>query len=507
MDLRFLLRDWPGPVEETLEEVARRERIFLTGGAVRDLLLGRPVKDLDLTVLSRAPEDLARELAQALGWALVPLHEDFGVYRVTREGYTLDVTGLRPGARTLEEDLRLRDFTLNALAVALSEALERPPEAWPLIDPCGGLSDLWARRLRAPDRRNLLEDPLRLLRAYRFFAQDYGEIEPETRGWICETAPELLRVAAERIAAELLLVLETPRAAKAFSLMDSDGVFPVLFPELEEGRGVPQPDYHHLDVLGHGLETLHQLEEILREPSRYLPPEIPVEEALSEKEALWALKLSALFHDAGKSRTFAPAGTRAPRITFYEHERVSVEMFEAWAERLRLPKSLIKRAARLIRHHMRPFFLLELAEEERLTPRAKRRLLRDVPDYPLLFLLALADALSARGPASEPDTARRLSALFEDLHRFAQEVLAPAERERLLTGHDLIALGLKPGPIFRKILEAVEEARVEGLVKDREQALAFVQACLQEKAFFFGDRSEPLKESEGFSREVKEQKR
>ncbi|QJA05441.1 CCA tRNA nucleotidyltransferase [Thermosulfurimonas marina] len=472
-----LLKEWPGPVEKVLAEMARREEIYLTGGAVRDILLRRPVKDLDLTVLSSPPEALGQELARALSWALVPLHEELGVFRVTRGGYTLDLSGLRPGARSLEEDLRRRDFTVNALAVPLREALKSPPESWPLLDPCGGLADLRAGRLRTPARENLLEDPLRILRAYRFFAQGYGEIESETRKWLSEVAPKLSEVAAERVSAELLLILETPQAAETLRLMEADRVFAVLFPELEEGRGIPQPDYHHLDVLGHSLETLGELEKILESP---VLPE-PIKEALSEEGVLPAVKLAALFHDAGKSRTFAPAGVRAPRITFYEHERASAEMFQTWAERLRLPRNLVKRTLRLIRHHMRPFFLLELAEKDRLTPRAKRRLIRDVPDYPLLFLLALADALSARGPASEPDTAERLAALLEDLRRFEEEVLAPAERERLLTGHDLIALGLKPGPFFREILEAVEEARVEGRVRDREEALAFVQEYVREK--------------------------
>ena len=473
------LKESPERIRDFLEKLAGRGEVYLTGGAVRDILHGRRVRDLDLTVVDLSPREVAEEAARRLSFTLVPLHEEFGVFRVAREGFTLDISGLRPGARNIEEDLRLRDFTFNALAVALSEALSRPPWAWPLIDPCGGFSDLSAGIIRAISRENLRDDPLRLLRAYRFLAQGYGKPEEKTRRAIRELAPEIHRVAPERVEYELRLIFETFRASETLREILADGLLAEIFPELYEGAGIPQPDYHHLDVLGHGLETLSAAEGILAAPERYPEFEKEIREMASDREALYAVKLSALFHDAGKSRTFSPAGERAERITFYEHEKESVHLFSIWAERWRVKKKVIRRVSLLIRNHMRPFFLLEAREKGRLTARAKRRLLRDCPDLPGLFVVSLSDCLAARGPAAEPETCEKLRILFSEIKRFSQEVMEKVRVKRLLTGHDLIqVLGLKPGPLFRELLTAVEEAQVEGRIKDREEALALVREIL-----------------------------
>ncbi len=475
-------------LKKALRKLAEQKEVYLTGGALRDILSGRKVKDLDLLVLGLSAEVVARELSRELSWTLVPLHEAFGVFRVACGSFAIDVSGLRPGAASLEEDLRLRDFTLNALAVSLREVLEKPPAAWSLIDPCGGFSDLSQGLIRAISEDNLREDPLRILRAYRFQAQGYGTIEGLTRKIIWKVveelkARELLGVAPERVQSELFLILASERAGEVIVLMEDDGVLPVIFPELEEGRGIPQPDFHHLDVLGHGLETLRKLEEILNSPERYFRERGPFEGVKDSQEIRVALKLAGLFHDAGKARTFSPAGERADRITFYEHEKVGAEMFAAWAERLRWKRALIKKVQNLIRHHMRPFFLLEVWLEGRLTARAKRRLIRDCPDYPELFLLALADCLAARGPASDETHSKKLVELFWEIHQFAQEVVSKVARERLITGHDLIEIfGLKPGPIFREILAAVEEAQVEGRIRTREEALAWLKEYLKPRA-------------------------
>ncbi|MBX6421992.1 CCA tRNA nucleotidyltransferase [Thermosulfurimonas sp. F29] len=474
------LKESSAKIRDFLQELAGRGEVYVTGGAVRDILRGERVGDLDLTVVDLSPLEVAEEAARRLSWALVPLHEDFGVFRVAHGGFSLDISGLRPGAVDIEEDLRLRDFTFNALAVPLPEALEKTPSEWPLLDPCLGLRDLKSGLIRAISRRNLVDDPLRILRAYRFYALGFGEIEEETRRWLSAERERLLGVARERIAHELMLILKSKRAGETFSLMAEDEVFFVIFPELAEARGVPQPAFHHLDVLGHSLEALRRAEEVLEAPEKFFGTGEPFREVLKDPERVVAVKLAALFHDAGKARTFAPPGKRSDRITFYEHEKVGAEMFEAWATRLRWKRSLAKKVQTLIRHHMRPFFLLELYLEGRLTVRARRRLIRDCPDYPLLFLLALADALAARGPASEKDTPDKLVELFEDLHRFAREIVSRVERERLVTGHDLIEIfGLKPGPVFREILSALEEARMEGRVKDRAGALAWIREYLK----------------------------
>jgi len=469
------LKESLAEIQNFLQELARRGEVYVTGGAVRDILRGERVGDLDLTVVDLSPREVAEEAARRLSWALVPLHEEFGVFRVARGSFSLDISGLRPGAMNIEDDLRLRDFSFNALAVPLSKALERSPSEWPLLDPYQGLRDLKAGLIRAISRRNLIDDPLRILRAYRFYALGFGEIEAETRRWLSAERDRLLGVARERIIYELILILKSERTGETFLLMAEDEVLFVIFPELAEARGVPQPSFHHLDVLGHSLLALSRAEEVLRAPGKFFGDPEPFEELLSDPERRIAVKLAALFHDLGKPKTFAVRD----RITFYEHEKVGARIFLEMAERLRFKKDLAKRVAHLIRNHMWPFHLLAEKEKGRLTARAKRRLLRDVPEYPDLFVVAMADGLAARGPDKDPDEEEKLAEFFRELHEFYRETLRKVERKRLVTGRDLIEIfGLAPGPIFRKLLEAVEEAQVEGRVKTREEALEYIAGIL-----------------------------
>ncbi len=456
-------------LEKGLKELASRE-VYLTGGAVRDILRGQKVQDLDLTVLE-SPEPLAREIAQRLSWTLIPLHEEFGLWRIARGSFTVDLSGLRPGASDLWEDLRLRDFTFNALAVKLEKALYTPPENWPLIDPARGVEDLKKGIIRALSQKNLEEDPLRILRAYRFQAWRYGKIEEETRSWLRELKAQLLSVAAERIEHELRLIMESSQGGKTVRLMAEDGVLDVLFPEISWARGVPQPSFHHLDVFGHLLLSLEWAERILGRPEFFWEDPRPFRELLLNPERVAAVKWAALFHDLGKPYTLV----FRERLTFYEHEKVGAELFWKRAQALRFKKRLAQRVVHLIRHHMRPFHLLEEWEEGRLTARAQRKLLRDVPDYPDLFVVAMADSLAAQGPDKDPKEFRRLARFFEHLRAFQRENLKKVEKKRLVTGRDLIEIWkLKPGPLFRVLLEAVEEAQVEGQVKTRSEALRFL---------------------------------
>ncbi len=461
-------------IVELLRSLVSAGEIYVTGGAIRDVLQGRQIKDLDLTLVDLSPRKVAEQAARELSWALVPLHEEFGVFRVSQGGFCLDFSGLRPGAHNLEEDLRRRDFTFNALAVSLKEILDLPPERWPVIDPCGGLPDLQKGLIRAIARENLKEDPLRILRAYRFLALNYGKIVPETRKWLSEERAGLSRIARERIVYELEHIFKSERTGETLSLMAEDGVLFELFPVLAEGQGVAQPSFHHLDVWEHNLEALRKAEEVLRDPEIFFGTREPFEELRKNSERKMAVKLAALFHDVGKPRTFA----LRDRITFYEHEKVGAHLWIEAAERLRFRKGLIKLVARLIRNHMRPFHLLGEKEKGRLTNRAKRRLIRDVPEYTELFVVAMADALAAQGPDKEPGEEKRLAELFHEIRAFQEEILRETERERLITGYDLMALGFKPGPIFRELLEAVEEARVEGRIKTREEALEFLKSYL-----------------------------
>jgi len=322
---------------------------------------------------------------------------------------------------------------------------------------------------------------LRLLRAYRFAATHGFSLTPETRAAISFYAPEFSRVAGERVHQELFILLAAPRAAAILEDMDRTGLLTRVFPECIDMKGVLQDGFHHLDVFHHSLKTVVYLEEVLADPQKYfgdLAEDLPHYLRSPWQAAL--LKLAALFHDVGKPQVQGRR-TSPDRYTFYYHERVGMEIFTRAALRLRFSQAETKTVTHLISLHMRPFLLLPTFREGELTTRALGRLVRAArPHLTGLFVLAMADSLAGQGPQKPADAETVLAELADAAYRFLKDRLEPQEqRPRLLTGHDLIkVLGLKPGPRFREILAAVEEAQWEGSILSRQEALDLARSLL-----------------------------
>jgi poly(A) polymerase len=457
---------------------ARGLQVYLVGGTVRELALGRQSPDVDLAVSARTL-DLARDLAAALGGTFVLLDEAERTARVVWREKILDLAEFR--APTLEEDLRARDFTINALALELEAVLGHQPLA--LIDPWGGVGDLAQGLIRVVRPQNFQEDPLRLLRAYRFAATHGFRLTPETAAAIPAYLPEFARVAGERVRQELFVLLAAPRSAAVLGEMEQTGLLTQIFPECLDMKGVEQNGFHHLDVFRHSLLTAAYVEEVLAAPQNYFG-ELAGEVApyLRPPSQAVLLKLAALFHDVGKPQVQGRR-TDPDRYTFYYHERVGMEIFTRAALRLRFSQAETKTVTRLISLHMRPFLLLPAFREGELTPRALGRLVRAArPDLPGLFILAMADSLAGQGPQKPADAEAVLADLADAAHRFLKERIEPQERQpRLISGHDLIkVLGLEPGPRFREILTAVEEAQWEGTIHSRQEALDLARSLCRE---------------------------
>jgi poly(A) polymerase len=453
---------------------ARGVRLFLVGGTVRELVLGGLSPDIDLAV-SHQTLELAKAAARALGGTYVLLDEGERTARVVAGEVILDLAEFR--GPDLIADLQGRDFTLNALALDLAALLAgEPPE---LIDPLEGRADLAAGQIRLVAAENLADDPLRLLRAYRFAASHGFTVTPETEAAIQSLAPALSRVAGERVHHELMQLLASPRAGAGLGSLDRVGLLTQIFPELADLKGVPQDGYHHLNVFDHSLETVVQLERVLAAPADFftdLAPEIQRQTTDPGRRAV--LKLAALFHDVGKPQV-QERRTSPARYTFYHHERVGVEIFQRAARRLRCSSAQIKAVTHYISWHMRPFLLLPLFIRGELSDRALGRLVKAARgELAVFWAVALADSLAGQGPLKPPEADRQLVELAETAWGFYQERLAAGRQPRLINGDDLCALGLTPGPEFRRLLEAVEEAQWEGQVATRDQALALVRRLI-----------------------------
>ena len=408
---------------------------LLAGGCVRDLALGRVPKDWDVAT-DAEPEDVAAlfdntvAVGAQFGISVVMLDEgDYEVARFRRDGPYRN--GRRPESidpADARVDAQRRDFTINGLFY--------DPASDEILDYVGGQQDLHAKVIRAigdPVAR-FAEDHLRLLRAVRFAARFGFTIEPATWDALCAQAARIADVSAERIRDELTLLLTEGGAVYGLRLLDQSGLLQAVLPEIATMRGVPQEAEFHPE--GDVWTHVQLLFEYLDEPSA---------------ELAW----SALLHDIGKPSTMV----QAARIRFHGHDAVGAEMAAAICGRLRMSNESRRVICTLVAEHMR------ISHVRQMRPSTLMRLLRE-PHFPELLQLHRADCLASHGKL--------------DLYEFCQEQLVALKKEHLrppalLTGSDLIAMGFTPGPLFREILAAVEDAQLEGQLDSYRSALRFVQ--------------------------------
>ena len=422
---------------------------YLVGGCVRDLLLGREPADYDVAtdatpdeVMSVFPKTWA--VGAQFGVVLVPIEDGAGEVARTPQRcvevatFRSDVRysdGRHPDevryTRDPKEDVQRRDFTVNGL-------LLDPLEQDRVLDYVGGQEDLARRLVRTigdPARR-FAEDKLRMLRAVRFAARFGYDIDPQTMQAVREHAAEIHQVSRERIRDEVLKMLTEGRARRAFELLDESRLLPEVLPEVARMKGVQQPPQFHPegDVWVH---TLLLLEQLPAGCSR-------------------TLALGALLHDVGKPPTFRVA---EDRIRFDGHVEVGVSMAAEICKRFRLSNDDTHQVLALVANHMR------FADVRRMKNSTFKRFAR-LPRFDEHIELHHLDCMAAHQDLS--------------LERYTRERLAelPPEQLRpppLLTGNDLIAAGYAPGPRFREMLAAVEDAQLEGRLNSREDALEFVR--------------------------------
>lgn len=469
----------PGELDGLLGRVARfldarGITAYLVGGFVRDGLLGRETRDVDLAVAAPAIP-LARELADALLGHFVPLDQQHQVARVVVSPglWHLDMATL---AGDIGQDMARRDFTVNAMAVPLGQPEGR------VVDPWGGRQDLERRVIRAVSPSVFQEDPARLLRAVRLTAELGFQIEEATAALIQRDAPLLGGVAGERLREELMRLLSLLRAAPGVRTLDRLGLLSPLLPEMDPARGVAQPKEHHWDVFQHSVETVAAADFLMGEGDGFpawareafpWPPEAAAgmaeEVAGFPRRALF--KLACLLHDVAKPQTKAvqPDG----RTRFLGHAPQGADIVRSALARLRFSRREREMLAAMIVHHLRP---TQMAHEELPTRRAIYRFFRDTGEVAEEVLyLSLADHLASRGPELAPEAWQYHTRVVHYVmaERRHQEAAPPL---RLLTGHDIMAaFGLEPGPRVGQLLEKVAEARAAGEVSTREQALALVR--------------------------------
>ncbi len=430
------------------QAVAAGRELYLVGGSVRDLLLQRSLADLDFACRPRDLEFWTTAMAELLAGHFFTMgKEELITRRLVRENLVVDLTPL--AGATILQDLEHRDFTCNAMACGLHDHS--------FLDPFAGRQALEQRQIICVSHQNLLQDPLRVLRAARFALELDCSLPPDTGRAMAAAGSRLATVAGERIGIELGHIMNHPRAHHGLRLLlDNQALLP-LFPPLGALAGLVQNEYHHLDVLQHTLLTLEKLDALLAAAP---PADIDL-----QPEDRAVTRWAALFHDLGKAMTRS-VDPETGRVHFYGHERFSAHLAGELLAPLGLGKQFTRRVVTLIEQHLAPL-LLTFGEPR---PKALRKLVFALgDDLPLLLLLAQADTEAAGGR----DFARRR----REMKTIREKLLEIYSQERasfirpLVNGKDLLALGLAPGPAIGRIIRTIHQLQIDGECRDREEAL------------------------------------
>ena len=467
-------------------------KAYLTGGLVRDMLLGRETADIDIAVATDALE-VAPGVAKAFSGKYVLLDEVNRIGRVvldnetasTKSRWELDFSTFEGN---IEQDLARRDFTINAMAIDLEEFV-RQPQSPVLIDPFHGQDDLNHGVIRAVSETAFTSDPARLLRAVRLAGELDFSIDSETETLIQRYAHLISGVAGERTREELLKLLAMSQTGQLLAYLDELDLLTAIIPELAQMKGVSQPKIHVWDVFDHSIETIATVCFLLRQGTlKYAGEEVlaavpwsaELEQHFNQEVSGGStrgslLKLAALLHDIAKPQT--KSIDEDGRARFLGHAKEGAISATSILERLRFSTKEIKLVEALISHHLRP---TQMSQEELPSRRAIYRYFRDTGEAGIdILFLSLADHLATRGPQLYPSHWRqhtRLVAYVLDKHFEEESLTLPL---KLIDGHDLIDnFGLSPGPRVGEVLEAVREAQASGEVTTREEAITHAEHLL-----------------------------
>jgi putative nucleotidyltransferase with HDIG domain len=445
------------PILSKLSDLAKEKNapLFLVGGYIRDFILGMHRKDYDFT-LPKDDSSFIPMIEEALHFHFFKVGKEEKntiTYRIINSDFSFDLTFFQ--GRTIEEDLRRRDFTINAIAFSLRDKTFHMVER--------ALEDIEKKVIRTVSNLSIDQDPLRMLRGIRYLCSlDGFVLDKELKEEISSKREQITKLPGERIKMELDHILLSSRPELGMKSLYETGLFLTLWPEMKGLEGLGQNECHHLDTLSHTLliiEKISWASDWVAQNGRKL--------SLNQDDLL-SLYYAALFHDIGKQETYSE--DEKGRIHFYHHESFSCQKAEKIMERLPFSNPMRNRILCLIKNHMRILNLSQDTKEAAL----KRLVNQMAEETPLLVLHTLADKEASRGILSiqidEVVDAHclRILELFEE-----KEIVHPPP---LITGHDVMALGYPSGPRVGQILNFIRQKQVEGETKTREEAMEVLRS-------------------------------
>ena len=455
-----------------LHELSAIGPVYLVGGSLRDDILGRPSKDYDFAVPGNA-RAFSEAVARRVGARVIEIgKDDRTVYRVVLGKEILDFSPME--GEEIEKDLKRRDFTINAMAYDLQS--ER------LIDPVDALDDIRSKTIRLISEKAILDDPVRMVRAFRFAAVLGFAIAPETVAAISRHRGLITRSAKERISAEAMSMMEAERSFPCLREMDRAGLLGQIIPELEPCRGCLQNEIHGRDVFEHAMGTYEEIESILSPPQEDGPlwPEFsaPIQGYLEQGNRKGLLKWAALLHDVGKpeTRSVDPTG----KVRFLGHEQVGAAMVRDICSRLRMSGQSRSYMTFVVQKHLLPLFLFDAFERKSLTSKGMVGFARKYQDDIIGLLIHSVADERAKARASDESICKLVSFLRRIMSTYFRDLKPKMAEPRLIDGHDLMRhFNLKPSRRLGRLLQKVEEARLRGEVKTKKEAMELIGTWLQ----------------------------
>lgn len=442
------------PLLKTIGQLADQLSVpaYVVGGFVRDLLLGKKAKDIDVVVVGDGIA-FGRRVASALGKSNLVVFESYGTAMLQLDDRKLEFVGARKESYakysrkpkvqvgTLHDDLSRRDFTVNAIAASLNAV-----DFGRLSDPYDGQQALAEKILKTPlsAEATFDDDPLRIMRAFRFAAQLGFTIDPSVLQAAKAMAPRLKIVSQERISDEFLKIMASPKPAVGLRLMHETGVMGIMLPEVAQMGGVDQrKDQHHKDVLLHTFQVVDNIAETT--------------------EDVW-LRLAALLHDIGKPRT--KAYKEGAGWTFHGHEEVGARMVKPLFRRMRFPLDRLAYVDKLVRLHLRPMALVD----EGVTDSAVRRLLVDAgEDTDDLMMLCRAD-ITSKNPKLVEQVKSNYDAVVRKMAEVEEKDYWRSWQPPVRGDEIMQVCGLQPGPLVGRLKDEITEAILDGRIPNEHDA-------------------------------------
>ncbi|MEN3034115.1 MAG: HD domain-containing protein [Aquificaceae bacterium] len=468
--------------DEVARVLPREELCFIVGGWVRDRVLGEPVGEkIDIDLLTTYdPIKLARALAERIGGAFFEFEKRklfwrsrVGVVVLKQKPYTyrFDIAQIRGNdiEKALIQDLLSRDFSANAMAINMDHVLSLGARQTFIYDPCHGMEDLEMGILKPVSLSNIEEDPIRILRGFRIAHQRKLELTEDFLDFVRRKSNIIKKSPPERITQELLRIFSAENSWRVIKDLYEIGILKEIFPETARWEEVKDKS-QEAPLSEHIFKVIKELEEIIKRKNQLLPDGIEIErEFLGEFSQIELTKLAALLHDIAKPHTYKVIDGKS---TFYGHDVLGEQMVRNYAKVYKWGKDVEDFVAKMVRHHLRLFFLREAKLKNELTDRAKYRFWRDCEDIaPYLFLHSLADSIASDDSETQ---IQALIELFKELWEFKLKMgQLPSA---LLSGDEIMdILKIEQGPEVGKLKQALIEAQIEGKVKTKEEAIEFLK--------------------------------